>query len=112
MWLAASKVIVAALMISFVSWLAGKKSGLAGFLTALPLTTLIALAFSHLEWGDQQQSMDYAKSILLAIPISLLFFIPFLLATRFNLSFWSCYSSGIALLGIGYLIHSYAVKFL
>lgn len=42
MWLAIGKTVVAAILISFVSWLSGKKTGLAGFLTALPLTTLLA----------------------------------------------------------------------
>ncbi|PIK14098.1 hypothetical protein [Halobacteriovorax sp. JY17] len=112
MWLAVGKTIFAAILISFVSWLSGKKTGLAGFLTALPLTTLLALAFSHLEWGDSSQSVEYAKSVFVAIPVSLLFFIPFLLAQKFNLNFWTCYSSGIALLGFGYFIHSYATKFL
>ena len=78
MWLAIGKTIVAAILISFVSWLSGKKTGLAGFLTALPLTTLLALAFSHMEWGDSKQSVEYAKSVFVATPVSLLFFIPFL----------------------------------
>lgn len=112
MWLAIGKIIIAAVLISFVSWLSGKKTGLAGFLTALPLTTLLALAFSHLEWGDTKQSVEYAKSVFVAIPVSLLFFIPFLLAQKLQLSFWTCYSSGVALLGVGYFIHSYAVKVL
>ena len=98
MWLAIGKVIVAAVLISFVSWLAGKKTNLAGFLTALPLTTLLALAFSHIEWGDAKQSVQYAKSVFVAIPVSLLFFVPFLLAQKLNISFWACYFAGIVLL--------------
>lgn len=110
MWLAISKTIVAAVLISFVSWLSGKKTGLAGFITALPLTTLLALAFSHMQWGDSEQSVEYAKSVFIAIPVSLLFFVPFLLAQKFSLNFWSCYSIGIFLLGAGYFLHSYIVK--
>jgi len=110
MWLAIGKTIVAAILISFVSWLSGRETGLAGFLTALPLTTLLALAFSHMEWGDTKQSVDYAKSVFVAIPVSLLFFIPFLLAQKFNLGFWMCYSSGILLLGVGYFVHNFLVK--
>lgn len=112
MWLAIGKTIVAAVLISFVSWLSGKKTGLAGFLTALPLTTLLALAFSHMEWGDAKQSVEYAKSVFVAIPVSLLFFVPFLFAQKFNLGFWTCYTSGIVLLGVGYFIHTYATKFI
>jgi len=112
MWLTIGKTVVAAILISFVSWLSGKKIGLAGFLTALPLTTLLALAFSHMEWGDSVQSVEYAKSVFVAIPVSLLFFVPFLLASKLNLNFWSCYTIGIILLGFGYLIHSQLTKFI
>lgn len=110
MWLAIGKTIVAAILISFVSWLSGKKTGLAGFLTALPLTTLLALAFSHMEWGDSKQSVEYAKSVFVAIPVSLLFFIPFLFAQKLNLNFWTCYSGGVALLGVGYFVHNFLIK--
>lgn len=107
-----AKTLLAAIIISFVSWLAGKKVGLAGFITALPLTTLLALAFSHMEYKDSAQSVAYAKSIFTAIPVSLLFFVPFLLAQKFNLSFWNCYVSGIILLGLGYFVHKSLVNFL
>ena len=104
-WL--GKVLISAIIISFVSWLSNKKVGLAGFLTALPLTTLLSLAFSQIEWKDSAQSVEYAKNIFVAIPISLLFFVPFLLASKLNLSFWNCYISGVILLAVGYFIHSY-----
>lgn len=109
--LALSKTIVAAIVISFVSWLSGKKTGLAGFITALPITTLLALAFSQMQYQNSEQTVEYAKSVFAAIPVSLLFFIPFLLSQKLNLNFWTCYISGIALLGVGYFIHSYLVKF-
>lgn len=103
------KICTAALLISFVSWLSGKKINLAGFLTALPLTTLLALAFSQAEWGNSSQSVAFAKSIFLAVPVSLLFFVPFLFAEKWNLSFWTCYGLGILLLAIGYFLHSFLV---
>ena len=104
------KVLLSGIIISFVSWLSGRATALAGFLTALPLTTLIALAFSQMEWKDSTQSVEYAKSIFVAIPVTLLFFVPFLLAERLQLSFWQCYVLGIVLLGIGYLVFQYIVK--
>ena len=110
MWLAIGKVIIASIIISFVSWLSGKQTSLAGFLTALPLTTLLALAFSHLEWGDSEQSVEYAKSVFVAVPVSLLFFVPFLFAKKIQLNFWSCYSVGVGLLFVGYVIHSAITK--
>jgi len=112
MFLTIGKTLFAALVITFVSWLSGKKTGLAGFLTALPITTLLALAFSHIEWGNSEQSVAYAKSVFVAVPVSLLFFLPFLFAQKFNLGFWSCYISGIGMLGIGYFAHSFFIKYI
>lgn len=106
------KILLSSLIISFVSWLSKKNTSLAGFLTALPLATLLSLAFSQFEWKDSAQSVEYAKSIFIAIPASLLFFVPFLLAKKLELSFWSCYLSGIVLLGVGYFIHKAVVNYL
>ena len=106
MWLLIGKTVLAAVTISFVSWLAGKRTELAGFLTALPLTTLLALAFAHAQYQNSEQSVAYAKSVFVAIPVSLLFFVPFLLSGKFNLNFWTCYFVGIGCLGVGYFIHS------
>ena len=107
----AFKIILSAVIISFVSWLSAKKPVFAGFLTALPLTTLLALAFTHSQWQDPEVSVKFAQSIFYAVPITLVFFIPFLLANKFQLSFWVCYIIGLFLLFIGYLIHSYIMKF-
>ena len=45
----ALKVILAALVIAFASWLSGKKPELSGFIIALPIASIIAIAFSFLE---------------------------------------------------------------
>lgn len=104
------KTILSACIISFVSWLSGHKTALAGFMTALPITTLLALAFSHIEYKDPALSVAYAKSIFVAIPVSLLFFLPFLFAEKLNLNFWTCYTLGVIFLGIGYFIHQFLIK--
>lgn len=46
------KVGIAAGVITFASWLAGKKPELAGFIIALPIASLIALVFSYMEHKD------------------------------------------------------------
>ncbi len=106
------KFVIAAAVIAFASWLAGKRPELAGFIIALPLTTLLALAFSHAEHRDAEASVIFAKSIVAGIPVSLLFFAPFLLAEQLHLAFWDCYALGIVLLIVGYFLHRYIVTFL
>lgn len=112
MYLTAAKLLISASVIAFASWLSGKRPELAGFIVALPLTTLLALAFSYAEHQDPANSVRFAKSILAAVPVSLLFFIPFLLADRLGIGFWGLYASGISLLAAGYFLHKVIISFL
>ena len=99
------KTIIAGMVISFCSWLSGKRPDLAGFLLALPVASLIALAFSYIEHKDVQATTAFAKSIFVAVPVSFFFFAPFLLAEKLHLSFWQSYSAGLGMLVIGFFIH-------
>ncbi|RZO90044.1 MAG: hypothetical protein EVA57_00930 [alpha proteobacterium HIMB59] len=102
-----SKVFLAALVIAFASWLSGKKPELSGFIIALPIASIIAIAFSYLEHKNTDNSVIFAKSILLGVPISYLFFVPFFFAKSLNMNFWLIYGSGLILLIIGYFLHKY-----
>ena len=76
------KTVLAALILSFCSWLAGRRPELAGFIVALPIASLIALGFAYAEYQDPVASLKFAKSIFIGVPITLLFFVPFLLAKK------------------------------
>ena len=102
-----SKVLLAALVIAFASWLSGKKPELSGFIIALPIASMVAIAFSYLEHKSSENSIIFAKSILIGVPISYLFFVPFFFAKNLNMNFWMIYGLGIILLIIGYFVHKY-----
>ncbi len=106
------KVGLAAATIAFVSWLAGKKPELAGFLTALPLVSILAIAFAYWQHQDIDQTAQYAKSILVAIPLSCLFFVPFFFIGKYDLNFWLYWCAGIAMIAIGYYMHQFIMKFI
>lgn len=117
MFLPAIKIAIAACVISFASWLSNKRPELAGFIIALPLSTLLALFFSYSQYQDAASSVKFAKSIFAAIPMSLLFFVPFLLADRLKLfdllgGFWGLYAAGVALIAAGYFAHGLILKLL
>lgn len=101
----ALQTIVAALVIAFTSWLSGRRPELAGFIIAMPIASLLALAFSWLQHRDAEAGIAFARSILLAVPVSYLFFVPFFLSGRLNLGFWDCYFAGLVLLAGGYFVH-------
>ena len=106
----AFKASVATSVIVFASWLAGKKPELAGFITALPLVSIIAIAFAYTQHGDVSNTAQYARSIIIAVPISWLFFVPFFFIEKFNMNFWLSWSIGLVLLIAGYYIHQWILK--
>lgn len=106
----AIKILVAATIIALASWLAGRKPVLAGFLIALPLTSMIAMVFAYVEHQDMDKIHKFSVSILAALPLSLLFFVPFICHRWLKLSFVSAFVLGLFLLSVAYLIHSHILK--
>ena len=66
---------------------------------------MIALPMSYLQHQDPNNTILFAKSIFVAVPVSLTFFLPFLLSDRLQLSFWQAYVGGCACLAVGFVIH-------
>jgi hypothetical protein len=95
--------LVSALIIGVAAWLSRRYPVTAGFLIALPLATLLALPMAYLQHKDPASAFQMARSILVALPITVLFFVPFLMRERF--SFWGAYALGCALLPLGYFVH-------
>ena len=106
----ALKILLVACVVVFTSWLAQKKPGLAGFIIALPIASMLALMFTYYEHKDSQASIEFAKSILIAVPISYLFFLPFFFSEKLKLDFIGSYILGFILLILGFFIHQYILK--
>jgi len=104
------KIILSASIIAGISWYAGKNPPLAGFLIALPIISMLAISFSYFQYRDIEKINQFASSILVSIPLSLLFFVPFILNRWLKWSFFPVILSGLILLFVGYLIHSRIFK--
>jgi hypothetical protein len=55
MAIATLKLFLSAGVIAFTSWLAGRRPGLAGFILALPISSLLALAFTQVQFQDSEK---------------------------------------------------------
>lgn len=97
-------------LLTLVLWIAKTNPILGGFIISLPLSTMIVLAFSKLQNQDVGNTFILAKSIMVGIPGTMLFFVPFLLADKLKLNFWMCYGLGFLLLGVSYMIHKWVVS--
>lgn len=100
-----ANLLFSATVIALAAWLSRTYPVLAGFIIALPLTTMLVLPLSHVQHDNPQNTFLLAKSIFIAIPVSLTFFVPFLVAPRLGLNFWQAYGAGCALLAVGYFVH-------
>lgn len=100
----ALKILLSSVIISYTSWLAGKKPLLAGLIIALPLTSMLAILFSYAEYRDMNKIAEFSRSIFILVPLSLAFFIPFIFHAALKTNFAVTY-----LLGIGLLILVYSV---
>ena len=106
------KIVLAAIIIAFASWLSGQNPKIAGFIIALPLVSLIAIALSYYEHNDIEKTVLFTKSILIAVPVSYLFFLQFFFAKSFNMNFFLIYGTGLGFIIVGYFIHKYMTNFL
>ena len=104
------KILLSASIIAGISWYAGKNPSLAGFLIALPILSVLAISFSYFQYRDMEKINQFANSIVVSIPLSLLFFAPFILNRWLKWSFFPIILSGFILLFVGYLIHSRIFK--
>ena len=106
------KAVIAGTLIALASWLSEKRPELAGFIIALPMTSIIALTISQIQTHDSENSIIFAKSIIIGVPLSYLFFLPFFLQHVTRFGFWAALIVGLVLLSIGYFIHQYVLRWL
>lgn len=104
------KTIAAGMIIAFTSWLAGRKPVLAGLIVALPLLSMLSILFSYAEYRNMQKINEFAVSILIAVPLSLVFFLPFLLNRWLKMNFFISFSLGVAFICLAYGLWTYFSK--
>jgi len=103
-------ILLTVVIVSFSAWLSGRFPRLAGFIVALPLSTLLVLLMSQAQHRDPAVVAEFAKSIFVAVPITLGFLVPFMMARRWGLSFWACYGIGCSLIVVGYFAHRFLMR--
>jgi hypothetical protein len=105
-------VVLSALIIGVAAWLSGRFPRAAGFLVSLPLATMLVLPMAHLQHRDAEKTVEFAKSILIAVPVVMLFLLPFILAVRCGLSFWLSYVLACLWLIPAFVLHRYLLRLL
>ncbi len=98
------KITVSALIIVAVSEIAKRSSGFAALVASLPLTSLLAMIWLHVEGVGDGQIADLSQQIFWLVLPSLVLFIMLPLLLRFGLAFWVSLSIASALTVLCYFI--------
>ena len=67
----------------------------------------MALSFAYAQSGNGEGAAKYALAVMVAVPVSLLFFVPFFFYGRWKGSFWLYLGTGVALLYVGFFIQRF-----
>lgn len=84
----ATKIIVSALLIVAISEIAKRSTGFAALVAALPLTSLLAFVWLHMEASPPERIADLSSQIFWLVIPSLLLFLLLPLLLRHGMNFW------------------------
>ncbi|OHC61913.1 MAG: hypothetical protein A3H93_13060 [Rhodocyclales bacterium RIFCSPLOWO2_02_FULL_63_24] len=90
----ATKIIVSALLILAISEIAKRSSGFAALVASLPLTSLLAFVWLHVEDTPAERIAELSSQIFWLVLPSLALFLLLPLLLRHGLSFW--FSLGVS----------------
>ena len=95
-----AKLLVTALAIALATEVAKRDSFWGALLVALPLASILAVSWLYVETRDNALVTRFARDILLLVPVSLLFFVPFLLESKTRFGFVPNMLFGLALMAL------------
>lgn len=94
------KTVISAIIIVVVSEIAGKSPRWGALILSLPIVSIIAFVMTWQGQRNMHVIVGLAKETLVLVPLGLGFFIPFALAGRTGLSFWSSLFWGVSLASV------------
>lgn len=98
------KIVVSALIVLAVSEIAKRHSGFAAFVASLPLTSLLAFIWLHLESTPSERIADLSMQILWLVIPSLILFVVLSFTLRQGMNFWAGLTISVAATACSYLI--------
>lgn len=93
-----AKVLASAVIIGVATEVAKRHPFWGAVLIALPLTSILAMGWLYLDTRDNELLTQFARDILVIVPVSLVFFLPFLLEHKTRFGFIANMLIGLALL--------------
>jgi len=99
-----AKVLLSALVIAVATEVAKRNTFWGALIVALPLTSILAMSWLYAESRDDHLVARFARDILMLVPVSLVFFLPFLLERKTQLGFLPNLAAGVVLLAVAVVL--------
>ena len=93
-----TKILVSAVAIALATEVAKRQPFWGALIIALPLTSILAMSWLYAETRNNEQLTQFARDIFALVPVSLVFFLPFLLEGKTQLGFVANMVLGLVLL--------------
>lgn len=107
----AFKLALTALVVSGASELAKRSTAAGAILISLPLSSVLAISWLHIETKDAARTAGFASSIFWAVLPSLLFFALLPALLRRGWSYWGALAASCAAMAAGYAAYARALAF-
>lgn len=104
------KVLVTSIIVAGVSELAKRYSFAAAILASLPLTSILALSWLHVETGDDKAVAVLSSGIFWMVIPSLLFFLSLPFALKRGLGYWPSLLLSSLLTFVAYTVYSWVLR--
>ena len=98
------KLLVSALVIAIASEVAKRDVFWGALIVALPLVSILAMGWLYGETRDNALVTRFARDIVVLVPVSLVFFLPFLLEARTRFGFVPNLVLGLVLLAVAVVL--------
>ena len=95
-----AKVLASAVIIGVAAEVAKRYPFWGAVIIALPLTSILAMGWLYAETRDNMLLTQFARDVFTIVPVSLVFFMPFLLETKTRFGFIANMLIGLALLAV------------
>jgi hypothetical protein len=92
------KILLSAVLIATAAEVAKRDVALGALIIALPLLSMLTMGWLWWDTHDEGKIAGFAREILLLVPVSLVFFLPFVFAPRTQFGFYANFLLGLALL--------------
>ena len=104
------KIAISVALLLGAAELAKRDTLLGALVIMLPLTSMLSIALLYIDTGDGARVTRYAREIFYLVPVSLLFFLPFVAQPRTQWPFWVNFGLGVALLAVAVLALRILIK--